>query len=187
MNLAHLGDALDHWKGSLIDIIGGEDVRVVPMFTDQSPWTEQQIESYARLLHLDPRHVLKKDVTFSAKTRHDYFRDTGEHDLFLDPDTGIAQKPKKQHIGCSEIAGLLPKTTSRMLFVYQHASRNKNGLKEKLHLLSKCLGGCEMFAYDSGSVGMVVISRDSGRLQRTLAGLERWLGPIASQRIVKPD
>ena len=73
MNLAHLGDALDHWKGSLIELIGGKNVRVVPMFTDDKPWTEQQIEAYARLLRIRPEAVLKRDGCFSGKTRTSYF------------------------------------------------------------------------------------------------------------------
>jgi hypothetical protein len=188
MKLAHLGDALDHWKGSVIGLIGGKNVRVVPMFTDDNPWSEKQIEAYARILRLNPEVVLNKATPFSGKTRHDYFSDLGEDDLFLDPDTGIApdDKAKTQHISFSEIAGLLPEANSRMLLIYQHASRNKNGLRDKLDLLSEFLGGCEMFAYDSGSVGMVVISRDRDRVRQTLAGLKCWLGPAASTRIVEP-
>jgi len=45
MKLAHLGDALDHWKGSVIELIGGKNLRVVPMFTDSNPWTGEQIEA----------------------------------------------------------------------------------------------------------------------------------------------
>jgi len=187
MNRAHLGDALDHWKGSVIELNGGKDVRVVPMFTDNNPWSEEQIEAYARLLRLNRGHVLNKATPFTVKTRHDYFSDLGEDDLFLDPDTGIARKPGPRHIGCREISDLLPVTSSRMILIYQHASRSKKGLTDKLDLLSHCLKGCEMFAYNSGSVAMVVISRDSTRLQQALARLKCWLGPTASARIVKPE
>ena len=45
MKLAHLGDALDHWKGSLIELIGERRVRAVPMLTDRDDWTEQHVEA----------------------------------------------------------------------------------------------------------------------------------------------
>lgn len=189
MKLAHLGDALDHWKGSLIELIGEKRVRVVPMLTDRDGWTEQQIETYARLLHLKPKDVLKKDIHFSSRTRRVYFCDLGEHDLFLDPDTGIAsdEKAKKEHVRLSEIAGLLPESGSRMLLIYQHASRKKDGLREKLNLLQSTEGlrGCDMFAYDSGAVSMVVISQNRERSVRALARLKCWLGPVASTRIIE--
>ena len=190
MNLVHLGDALDHWKGSLIELIGGKNVHVVPMFTDGKPWTEPQIEAYARLLRMRPEDVLKRDGCFSGKTRTSYFCNLGEHDLFLDPDTGIApddKNAKEEHIRTSEIAGLLSVAPSRMLLIYQHASRSKNGLKKKLNLLSKYLPGCGMFAYDSGSVSMVVIGRDRDRVQQALVRLKCWLGPTVSKRVVEPS
>jgi hypothetical protein len=191
MKLTHLGDALDHWKGSLIELIGGESVRVVPMLTDRDRWTEQHIETYARLLHLKPENILKKEAgdLFSSKTRGTYFRDLGQHDLFLDPDTGIAPDKKKEHVSPSEIAGLLSGSASRMLLIYQHASRKKNGLREKLNLLRSTEGltGCGIFAYDSGAVAMVVISRNRERNQEASARLKCWLGPIAAKRTVEPS
>jgi hypothetical protein len=194
MNLDHLGDALDHWKGSLIEMICTEGVRVVPMLTDRDRWTEQHVETYARLLHLRPEDILKKGENdlFSSKTRDTYFRDVGQHDLFLDPDTGIAPDDKdaeKKHIRTSEIAGLLSATPSRMLLIYQHASRNKDGLRKKLNLLRSMEGlrGCDIFAYDSGAVAMVVISRNRERAQEALGRLKCRLGPIAAKRIVEPS
>jgi hypothetical protein len=189
MKLAHLGDALDHWKGSLIELIGGKNMRVVPMLTDHDGWTERQIKAYARLLHVKPEDVRKRDILFSSKTRHGYFCDLGEHDLFLDPDTGIApdEKAKKEHIKLSEIADLIKESPPRMLLIYQHSSRKKDGFGEKLKLLrsTERLKGCHIFAYDSGSVSMVVISQDCERAHEALARLKCWLGPIASTRIVE--
>ncbi len=191
MKLAHLGDAMDHWKGSLIELIGDKRLRVVPMFTDRDRWTQQHFETYARLLHRKPEDVLKKGKgnLFSSRTRHDYFCDLGKHDLFLDPDTGIAsdKKAKKEHVSPSEIAGLLSESRSRVLLIYQHASRKKDGLREKLKLLRSAEGlrGCNIFAYDSGAVSMVVISQNRQRSDEALARLKSWLGTVASTRIIK--
>ena len=190
MNLSHLGDALDHWKGSLIDVIGEKNLQVVPMLTDRDRWTQERFEIYARLLHRKPEEILKKekDDLFSSITRHGYFRDLGENDLFLNPDTGIMpdEKARKKHISHSEIAALLPESSSRILFIYQHASRNKNGVSEKLGSLrdAEGLSGCAVFAYDSGAVSMVVISRNRERADKALARLKSWLGTVASSRVI---
>jgi hypothetical protein len=191
MKLAHLGDALDHWKGSLIEVIGDKSLRVVPMLTDRERWTEEHFEAYARLLHRKPEDVLRraKDDLFSTRTRRNYFRDLGENDLFLDPDTGIApdEKAQKEHISPSEIAGLLSESRSRILLIYQHASRKRDGVREKLELLrsTEGLGGCHIFAYDSGAVSMVVISQNRERTHKASACLKSWLGPVASARILE--
>jgi len=191
MKLARLGDALDHWKGSLIELIGDKRLRVVPMLTDRDRCTQQHFETYARLLHRKPEDVLKKEkgALFSKRTRHGYFCDLEEHDLFLDPDTGIAsdKKAQKEHVSFSEIARLLSESRSRMLLIYQHASREKDGLREKLNLLRSTEGlrGCDIFAYDSGAVSMVVISQNRGRSDKALARLKCWLGPVAATRIIE--
>jgi hypothetical protein len=155
MNRAHLGDALDHWKGSVIEVISDKKLQVVPMLTDRDQWTQEDFETYARLLHRKPEDVLKNGEgdLFSSRTRHRYFRDlvnmTGEHDLFLDPDTGIApdEKAQKQHVRPSEIAGLISQSRSRILLIYQHASREKDGLVKKLKLLRRA--DCLLLTKDS--------------------------------------
>ena len=117
MNRAHLGDALDHWKGSVIELIGDKKLQVVPLLTDPDRWTQENLETYARLLRRKPEDVLKsgKGDLFSSSTRHRYFCDLGEHDLFLDSDTGIApdEKAQKQHVRPSEIAGLISQSRCR--------------------------------------------------------------------------
>lgn len=193
MKLAHLGDALDHWKGSVIEVVGAKSLRVVPMLTDRDRWTQEDFETYARLLHRKPEGVLKKakDDLFSNKTRCRYFCDLGKHDLFLDPDTGIApdKKAHKQHIKPSEISRLLSESTSRMILIYQHASRKKDGVSEKLRLLRSTPGlrGCDLFAYDSGAVSIVAISQNSKRTNKAIARLKSRLrlSPVASKRIIR--
>lgn len=54
MNLEFLGDALDHWKGSLFQsLCAGQvlhDFAVNPMATDQESWKEADFEVHARLI-----------------------------------------------------------------------------------------------------------------------------------------
>jgi len=191
MNRAHLGDAFDHWKGSVIEAISDKKLQVVPMLTDRDQWTQEDFETYARLLHREPEDVLKNGTCdlFSSKSRDRYFCDLGEHDLFLDPDTGIApdEKAQRQHVRPSEIARLISQSRSRILLIYQHASRKKDGLVEKLKLLRTAEGltGCDIFAYDSGAVSMVVMSQNRERTDKTLACLKSWLGPVAATRIIE--
>jgi hypothetical protein len=189
MNLKHLGDALDHWKGSVIELIGDKKLRVVPMLTDQGQWKQEHFETYARLLHLKPEDVLKRDHLFSSQKRDDYFSDLGEHDLFLDPDKGIApdKKAKKEHIKPSEIADLLKESRSRMLLIYQHSSRKKDGFREKLNLLRSTVSPKDrpMFAYDSGAVSMVVISQSQKRIKEASDRIHSCLGLVASARIIQ--
>lgn len=158
------------------------------MLTDQDQWTAKHFSAYARLLYRKPKDILKKDAPFSNSARDTYFRRLGEEDLFLDPDTGIGHnnKRKKEHVTPSEIANLLEERRSRMLLIYQHASRMKDGTREKLKsLLSKAsLGRCHLFAYDAGAVSMVFISRSQKRKREALARLRSWLGPVAGARII---
>jgi hypothetical protein len=54
VNSKFLGDALDHWKGSLLSILSSKEliknVAVEPMITDVRPWLKQNLETYRRLL-----------------------------------------------------------------------------------------------------------------------------------------
>jgi hypothetical protein len=189
MNLKHLGDALDHWKGAVINAVGVKTLRIVPMLTDSENWTQEDFSAYARLLRRKSRDLVKKKQLFSNQTRDGYFCGLGNEDLFLDPDTGIApdRKRKQKHVSPFEIAGLLPKGSSRMLLIYQHASRKKNSVRDKLSLLRSAgdLRDCGLFAYDSGPVAMVVISRNRKRTKKAQARLKFWLGPAAKRRIIK--
>ncbi|MCJ7744334.1 MAG: hypothetical protein MUO99_07250, partial [Dehalococcoidales bacterium] len=91
MNAKHLGDALDHWKGSIIQRMEGllERIAVIPMITDDKPWDDKKIETYSRLLSVD-RKLVMKVMEWNKTTREnrgDYFRNIHHRgDLFLDPD-----------------------------------------------------------------------------------------------------
>jgi len=186
MNLKHLGDALDHWKGSVISLFAGPELRIVPMLTDADSWTAGHFRVYARLLGRKTKDILKRGVPFSNITRHKYFSNLGERDLFLDPDTGVKNKPSEKHITPADIARLLPPSCSRMLLVYQHASRKKDGVKAKLQWL-RSLEGFErlhVIAYDAGPVSMIFISRHRGRSDKVWTRLRSSLGPIASARLL---
>lgn len=111
MNLDHLGDALDHCKGSLIRFLREKgdlaNLRVLPMITDPDPgesWGEDSLELYARLLDVSKTDILKANVQFLAnEKRQEYFGVDSCYDLFIDPDTGIGnEKPEKHEKGQRE-------------------------------------------------------------------------------------
>ncbi|MGH6628181.1 MAG: hypothetical protein ACREB3_00445 [Burkholderiales bacterium] len=182
MNLKHLGDALDHWKGSVIELIGEKRLRVLPMLTDQDRWTSDHFNVYARLLRLKTQHILRRKVSFPGQTRSTYFSRLREYDLFVDPDTGIAsdKKRKKEHISPAEIASLLPRSSSRLLLIYQQRFQRKE-MKETLKLVLSIdsLRELHRFAYDAGAVGMVFISRSRKRINGVLSRVRSLLGPVA--------
>jgi hypothetical protein len=196
MNLKYLGDALDHWKGAVIDQMGDKEIRVVPMLTDK--WDKRHIVLYAGLLRVDRGNIVKSNVTFSKQTRGNYFRDLGNHDLFVDPDTGVWTKtnPGSKHIGVGEIGSLLHDAPARILLIYQNRFHKKNYARAKLDdiLRSNPLKGCHAFAYYAGAVSMIVVSRNHRRFNEFRSRLKKWLGPVAHDdsqkrlvgRIVEP-
>jgi len=196
MNLKHLGDAFDHWKGSVIELVGEMNLRVVnnlqvvPMFTDQEPWPwgPENLATYAKLLRRQVNDILKRNDPFSnsRNDREAYFKNLGQNDLFLDPDTGIAgnQNAMKEHVKASEVACLLSASPRRMLLVYQHKGQREKMRKTHQRVLEG-LREFHAFTYDSGQVGMVFISRDQKRLAEALARIQVWLGPVAETRIIR--
>ena len=125
MNLAFLGDALDHWKGSLFESLHKSGVlrnfAVDPMASDWAAWQPEDVSLFALLLRVDESKIVRHKVGLS--NRKHYF-DEIEHtgDLFLDPDTGIATGKVKrinQHVKPLEIERLL-RGSERLLAVYRH-------------------------------------------------------------------
>ena len=113
MNLMYLGDALDHWKGSLFEFLQAEqllrDFAVDPMATDGHFWEDTDFALFARLLRINANQILRHE--FPLVQRAPYFNEIDHAgDLFLDPDTGIQTggngHPAK-YVKPHELAGLL--------------------------------------------------------------------------------
>jgi len=144
------------------------------------------------LLNVDVGVILNQGVkVFPKDGREKYFRVNPGVDLFLDPDTGVKEKPSAKHITPAEMAKLLPEGSGRVLLIYQHKQRNKNreGNKEHLTLMLKNLSdkisGGRVFAYFVDQTSMIFVSRDSGRLDRVWKRLEDFLGPSSKDRLIK--
>jgi hypothetical protein len=94
VNLRYLGDALDHWKGSLLERLRVDgaitNLAVDPMLTDRPDWLEADFTSFAGLLHVAPYQLVSHTCDL-AKSRTPYFQELSHRgDLFIDPDTGMA-------------------------------------------------------------------------------------------------
>jgi hypothetical protein len=176
MNTEFLGDEMDHWKGSLILILTKMklifNVAVDPMVTDHQPWSEVNLLTYRRLLHLGQVSMIcHADTTFSGR-RKDYFAGI-QHagDLFLDPDTGISTgQASRRHITVPEICGLLNchVNRKRVLMIYQHSARGD--FHERLTqignmLLENCNQRVRYCVYQARRVAMFFISQNKKQIR----------------------
>ena len=79
MKLTYLGDAHDHWKGSVFQYLQeGEILRnflVDSMATDASPWNTANSKLYAHLLRIEESQLVQHGRTLSQdrKARRQYF------------------------------------------------------------------------------------------------------------------
>jgi len=131
MNLKFLGDALDHWKGSVFEGLQSsnvlEDFRVDAMASDIDNWRPEDRSLYAKLLRVRESQIVEHKATLDSN-RKEYFYEIPRYgDLFLDPDTGIktSSGKNKQYIKLDEVFYLMNHERHRILAVYQHGSRDR--------------------------------------------------------------
>ena len=189
MNLAFLGDALDHWKGSLFQSLqdGGvlRDFAVDPMASDLALWKPVDFLLYAKLLRIDRSQITPHVCNLADREK--YFTEIAQTgDLFLDPDTGVAtgKRVSIQHIAPSDIATLLG-SSNRLLLVYQHvrAKRVSDRVNEVCGVLRSQIPDCQWCSYESGSVAMLFLARNSRRIETVRRHFANLLGHHATTRI----
>jgi hypothetical protein len=198
MNIRHLGDALDHWKGNMFRWLGPalRDLHVVPMFTDAEPattWDEPTLLCFSQLLAVPAHRIMHADRRFRRATRTAYFE--GLHslspacDIFFDPDNGIAPagRANELHVTAAELAAFIPPASDRLLLVYQHSSRVKGYVRSKLEALSTVpeLHGVKCIGYWAGSAAMVLMTQSESRIRdvrKIMASV-----PTATGRVVTHD
>jgi len=188
MNLRYLGDALDHWKGSLFSILAERellnDLAVDPMATDQSAWRAEDFELYAMLLRIASTRVLRHQRTLAARSA--YFAEIRHSgDIFLDPDTGIATgavKAKVQYVEPADVCRLLFSGMNRAVVVYQHvrAQRTCDRVDAVVRVFPSEIRWC---SYESGSVAMMFFSMAPWRVEELTGWLNEFLGRHAAGRI----
>ncbi len=191
MNSKFLGDAFDHWKGSLISLLLTKglirNVVAEPMITDHvQSWTTEDIETYNRLLNLGRTcRISHGESTFSGK-RTDYFNEVPQDgDVFLDPDIGIAtDKASRKHIKIAEIRKLLDQS-NRIVMVYQHSGRGVFH-QRLLTIKSKITEGkssVHCTVYQCGQVAMFFISLSESRIAEIKTALQEHLSGTAQRRV----
>ena len=191
MNLAFLGDALDHWKGalfkSLSDTAALRDLRVDLMASDGDAWRAEDRAIFANLIGVQTGQLISHSVGLDERER--YFGEidhTG--DLFLDPDTGVAtgrvSKPER-YIFPSEVNQLLDASPARILVVYQHVRAQKVRIRvdSVLDGLGEASGRFFWVVYESGTVAMLFLSRTKNRSDAVSAHFHAMLGAHGKKRI----
>ena len=166
MNRLHLGDALDHWKGSLFNLLHGKNVlhdfRVDPLVTDDH-WEDNDYKAFAALLHVSSKRVIRHADRDWLDRRQDYFAGCKAGDLFLDPDRGIntgGLSPVRRYVRIREIVELLDKDENRLLFVYQHIGRSKARTRVQRVVDTVRLehNRCSWCSYEGATVSMLAFS-----------------------------
>lgn len=190
MNSEYLGDALDHWKGSLLSLLLHKglirNVLVEPMITDAQPWDVDDIDTYRRLLSLGAGCTVCHGQSIFTGSRNDYFNGVPQNgDIFVDPDTGIAvNDASRKHIKVREIERLLGQS-DRVVMVYQHSNRGDfrqrlSDLKAQIAIVNPSV---HCTVYQCGGVAMFFISLNRGRIDDIEKALRDHLCGTAEWRI----
>ena len=183
MRRKYLGDALDFWKGAMLEAVGHRaGLCVAAMITDKKAWNHEEAATYADLLGVPTGHIELR--YFDCKSRQAYFQNLGKRngrrDYFLDPDigldAGLAKKKMKkgkadaQHVTLGDVRQLLSDTN--VVAVYQHSRHEKNWLNKSARLFRALHRvGCECT-----HVGMLFVTHSKERAREVHGALEHRLG-----------
>ncbi len=191
MNLAFLGDALDHWKGSLFESLrvskAVREFAVDCMASDGSQWTPEDFALFARLLRIKAAQIIphKWDLAHREK----YFSEIRHcGDLFLDPDTGVATgsvRDRQKYVMPSEIWQLLDREPERLVIVYQHvrAQRVSTRVDQVLAAMRRKTTRLGWASYESGTVAMLFFAGQADRATAVANHFRCVLGRHAKGRI----
>jgi hypothetical protein len=194
MNKKHWRDGKDFFKAGFLHVLRRgestgviESLKVFPMFTG-SKANPDDVHAYADFLSLAVEDVLNDGPILPIQGRADfsYFASASkfpDSDLFIDPDTGIAdggQGASREHITVKELCHLLLAGSARLLVVFQDSPRRVGdealevGVSRKLEMLRAA--GLRCFAYFNNANNMLFVARESGtaRLHR----LYTYLGEV---------
>jgi hypothetical protein len=194
MNQRFLGDALDHWKGSVFETLQKAELvrtfRVDPMATDAHRWKPKDWALLARLLRLEGSQLVRhrRDL---RKDRGRYFSEIPSHgDLFLDPDTGIMTGYVKHVEQCKylhprEILCALQADKRRIVVVFQavRAQKTRARVEQVLKRLRRENIHFFCMSYESGTVALLFFAHEKERVTAIRKWFQRFLGRHARNRI----
>jgi len=192
MNLQFLGDALDHWKGSVFEILQRErvlrDFLVDPMASDAPAWKPADLKLFARLLRIEQRQLVSHNHDL-CQDRARYFAEIpSKGDLFLDPDTGIKTGNVQrlvQYVLPTELFKVMESGEERVVVIYQHvrAKKTRERVEEVLATLREEDIRFFCTSYESGTVAFLFLSRKHSRIKAVRDCFLRFLGAHANNRI----
>jgi hypothetical protein len=194
MNLRFLGDALDHWKGSVFEGLQSsnvlEDFRVDAMASDIENWRHEDWSLFAKLVRVDESHIVQHEATLNRNHRGKYFDEISHSgDLFLDPDTGIrtgSVKDPKQYLNPDELFSLMSYEPRRVVAVYQHVRAMRT--RERCEAVLRVLRSAQSkpfycVSYDSGNVTLIFLIFQQQRIKSVQKYFRDFLGSHADNRI----
>ncbi len=192
MNLRYLGDALDHWKGSVFEMLQEEGLvkglQVDAMCSDKEPWKTDDVELYARLLRIKRAQLMQHRHDL-CKDRSKYFSEVSiTGDIFLDPDTGIKTgdvRHLEHYLTPNEFFDVMKQDKERLVIVYQHvrAQRTRQRVENVLAILNQRHVAFTCASYESGTVALLFFGAESRRVKRVHDYFANFLGTHAASRI----
>ena len=182
-----LGDALDFWKGTFVQVLrasssSSNQIHVLPMFTDAG-WTQPEIESYSGFLGV-PSSALLTTAQITNAGRRAYFASVVQQiagDVFVDPDTGVATaKPEPAHVTAAEVHALL--TDTNVAAIYQHRPQRTAAPWLARYAQLVATAGARVVGYESAQVGMLFATKSATREAAVRQALTVRLGAVAAAR-----
>ena len=190
MKFDDLGDANDLWKARMLELLRGSSapprpLRLLPMFSDRD-WGPAEIETYARLLGGGTSDVLATH-RFAWAGRTAYFAVAlgDREDVFVDPDAGILRtRGTRAHCHVQDLERLL-RADNVVCCCQQRIRWARPWLLPSIEGLWPT-APCDLLGYEGGKVGMIWLSRASGRLDALESTMRAALGPtVAAARVVR--
>jgi hypothetical protein len=164
LNLSVLGDALDFWKGCLLNRLTSSglllDLEVHPLLTDHQLWRDADFALYAELLKVHCKAIHPNGEVKNAAG-----------DLYLDPNIGVqtsrvAVAEKANYVTPIEVARLANDSLTRVVAVYQYVSRRR--VRDRVGAVVAALQavnpGLSVCSIESGTVAMLFASRNAKRV-----------------------
>jgi hypothetical protein len=155
------------------------------MAADADEWQDGDLVLFASLLHVEASQLRNHHNLVTARAA--YFGEI-THDLFLDPDTGIATGNVRypwQYAMPKEIHTLLSAYPTRTVAVYQHirARRTRDRIQEIIAVLAQSQPNFACASYESATVAMLFLSQSADRIAAINETFRNWLGRHADGRI----